>query len=58
MVDRGYHADAGIMTEPTANRIAPLSYLYPSLGLPAIAASILEAIVSTARLIGSASKWA
>lgn len=24
MVDRGYHADAGIMTEPTANRIAPL----------------------------------
>jgi acetylornithine deacetylase len=26
MVDRGYHADAGIMTEPTANRIAPLCH--------------------------------
>jgi acetylornithine deacetylase len=24
MVDRGFHADAGIMTEPTSNRIAPL----------------------------------
>ncbi|SNB71489.1 acetylornithine deacetylase [Arboricoccus pini] len=24
MVDRGYRADAGIMTEPTANRVAPL----------------------------------
>ena len=24
LVDRGYHADAGVMTEPTANRIAPL----------------------------------
>ena len=26
MVDRGFHADAGIMTEPTANRIAPLCH--------------------------------
>jgi acetylornithine deacetylase len=26
MVDRGYRADAGIMTEPTANRIAPLCH--------------------------------
>ena len=26
MVDRGYTADAGIMTEPTANRIAPLCH--------------------------------
>jgi acetylornithine deacetylase len=25
-VDRGYRADAGIMTEPTANRIAPLCH--------------------------------
>lgn len=26
MVDRGFRADAGIMTEPTANRIAPLCH--------------------------------
>lgn len=26
MVDRGFHADAGIMTEPTANQIAPLCH--------------------------------
>ena len=26
MVDRGFHADAGIMTEPTANKIAPLCH--------------------------------
>ncbi len=26
MVDRGFKADAGIMTEPTANRIAPLCH--------------------------------
>jgi acetylornithine deacetylase len=26
LVDRGYTADAGIMTEPTANRIAPICY--------------------------------
>ncbi len=26
MADRGYHADAGIMTEPTSNRISPLCH--------------------------------
>lgn len=26
MVDRGFHADAGIMTEPTANQIAPICH--------------------------------
>ena len=26
MVDRGFRADAGIMTEPTGNRIAPLCH--------------------------------
>ena len=26
MVDRGYHADAGILTEPTNNRISPVCH--------------------------------
>jgi acetylornithine deacetylase len=26
MVDRGYHADAGILTEPTSNRISPICH--------------------------------